>query len=180
VRTKNTNSKKYYITTNSRKNIFSALHNCVNSKSAGANAVLVNICSIDTPSINAFSKEIHDKYPQALISREVLGKIPLGKIQPIHIFKDKEYDHKLYVVNFYCCLGKKTQNNNRIINYYALARCFHQLSVFIQDEINSTESNKTKIFLDKKSLAYTGCNWSFMDCIIEDVIPNIEIEIYDK
>lgn len=79
----------------------------------------------------------------------------------------------------YACSGKKTPKN-RTINYYALGLSLQQLASFVRSNINNTENPMSRIFIDKKCVAFTGCNWSFVDELLDDIMPDIEVEVYDQ
>lgn len=172
------NNKKNYITNNKR-NIFDSIHTQVSAKANGSNAILINICHNQKNDVNFFSKEIYQKYPIALTSREMLGKTSLGKFQHVLVHYNKEYGHKTCVANIYACSGNQSRKK-RSINYYAFGRSLHQLSAYIKSNINTSESPTSKIFIHKKSFLFTGCNWVFLDSLIDDIIPDIEVEIYDQ
>lgn len=170
------NHNKNYI--NSKINIFDAISSQVSAQSNGSNAVLVNLCHTTKNDLNFYSKEIHGKYPIALTTREMTGKTSLGKFQPVLAYHDKKYGHKTYLANIYACATGK-QAKKRSINYYAFGRGLHQLSMYIKSNINSQESPNTKIFIDKKSFMFTGCDWSFLDSLIDDIMPDTQVQIYD-
>ena len=173
-----TNRRKNYIY-NSKHNLFSSARQQIECDSKGCHAIIINICNSQHIHVNAFNKKIYNNYPLVLANREAAGRISLGKCQTILVDKNKEYGHKLYVTNLYACAGKKT-SNNRTVNYYALALSLHHLANFIRSEIHNSENSEFRVFIDKKSLAFTGCNWSFVDNLLDDIMPDIEVEIYDQ
>lgn len=175
---KQENKRKNYVY-NNKYNLFDSAQEQIKCTSNGCNAIIVNICNNQHIHVNAFNKKVYSRYPLVLANREAVGRTNLGKCQPVLVDQNKEYNHKLYVANLYACSGKKTPKN-RTINYYALGLSLQQLASFIRSNVNSTENPMSRIFIDKKCVAFTGCNWSFVDDLLDDILPDIEVEVYDQ
>ena len=168
----------------SNKNIFNIIRDRVNSKENGATIFVPHVCNNIDLFDAGFAGQVAKEYPSVKTDYHLLGKNflqkNLGHCQTIKVFEEPQYRHKLYFVNMISQNGVKGFNNQRPLNYLALAQSMNKLAQIIYMNTGFLDkSENIEIHAPKFGSGLAGGNWNFISELISDIWGKFFVTIYN-
>ena len=164
----------------SKKNIFKTAKNTINAKEIGYSIIIPHVCNNANLFGAGFAKSVAEYYPEVKTNYHLLGKNFLlrnpGYVQFIDVDREPTYNRRLIFANMIAQNGIRSEKNPRPLNYAYLVKSMVSVRKFILDNFNS--ENKVKIFAPKFGSKLAGGNWTFINCLVEDIWTNIDVTIF--
>ena len=183
MKTKTTTNSTNYIPVYGQ-NIFEAVTKRAVAKNQGSTIILPHVCNNIDLFGAGFAAEIAKHYPEVKSNYHLLGKnflkSNLGHAQFIDVFVDKQYGHKITIVNMIAQNGIKSSSNNRPLNYAALCKSMITISRHIQMNTGFLSKNeRVEIHAPKFGSGLAGGNWNFISDLIHDIWNKYPVFIYN-
>lgn len=168
----------------SNNNIFDIAKQRISSANNGATVFIPHVCNNIDLFGAGFAAQIAEHFPSVKEDYHLLGKNflrnNLGYTQILKVHEEPKYKHKLYIVNMIAQNGVKSHNNQRPLNYLALAKSMVGLTKFISN--NTGFKNKTEtveIHCPKFGSGLAGGNWAFISDLIDDIWGQFFVTVYN-
>lgn len=175
--------KKTRVVFDKTHDIFDTISNITRADHNGSSVIIPNICNIKSKTFNnGFASELAKKYPASIDNYEFLSQADrrLGYCQIIEAYKNKTYNHKVYIANMMCQVGFNSKSSNhRKINYSSLNMCLLKIEHFIQNYIKDTQAN-IQVHTHKYLINYLGADSRFVTYLLEDVFKDNYVCVYLK
>lgn len=150
----------------------------------GCSIVIPHVCNNINLFGAGFAEAIGNRYPEVKANYHLLGnsflRNNLGYVQFIEVYNNQKYGHKLIVANMIAQNGTKRKNNSRPLNYIALAKAMHGVSLYIKgmQAKNREYSSKWTIHCPKFGSGLAGGNWNFITDMIADAWKDVSVFVY--
>lgn len=165
-------------------NIFESIKKRAEAKNQGTTVIVPHVCNNSDLFGAGFAAQIAEIYPEVKSNYHLLGKnflkANLGHAQFINVFEDKQYGHKIIVVNMIAQNGIRSSSNIRPLNYAALCRSMIDVSRYIQMNTGFLNKNeRVEIHAPKFGSGLAGGNWNFISELISDIWYKYPVFIYN-
>lgn len=173
MKTKNKIYKNICYTTS---NIFTAINDKLLTDNKSYTIIVPHVCNNIDVFGAGFAGYIAKYYPIAKENFHLLGnKAVLGYTQFVVANTNKKTNSQLVIANMIAQNETINKGNPRPINYAALVRCMIEIKRFITTD---KSDNSICIHAPKFGSGLAGGNWSFIECLIEDIWTNIHTNIH--
>jgi hypothetical protein len=160
--------------------IFDNINYYISAENNGSSIVIPHVCNNINLFGAGFAGAVAKHYPVVKENYHLLGsaflKNNLGHTQFIEVCRDKTYGHKLIFANMIAQNSIISKNNNRPLNYLALAKSMVNVNKYIKS--NFDNDSKVQIHAPKFGCGLAGGNWNFIENLIEDIWTDIDVTIY--
>jgi hypothetical protein len=164
-----------------QKSIFQIAHDTIYAKEHSFNVLIPHISNNNNVFNIGFSEQISNHFPSVKTNYDLLGKHFLlknpGYVQFNDVDRELKSNKRLIIATMISQNGLKSKNNKRPINYAYLVKSMVQVKKFMFQNFNS--ENKAIIYLPKVSFTFSGANWKFVECLIEDIWKDMNVIVYD-
>lgn len=173
MKTKNKTNKNIFYTTS---NIFTVINDKLLTENKSYTIIVPHVCNNVNVFGAGFAGYVARYYPIVKENFHLLGnKAILGYTQFVVADSNKKTSSQIVVANMIAQNGTINKGNQRPINYAALVRCMIEVKRFIT---NNKSDNDVYIHAPKFGSGLAGGNWSFIECLIEDIWTNIHTNIH--
>ncbi len=160
--------------------LFYYINSYINQGNNGSSIIVPHVCNNINSFGAGFAGAVAKHYPSVKENYHLLGnsflKNNLGYTQFVEVAKDKTYGHKLIFANMVAQNSIISKNNNRPLNYLALAKSMVNVNKYIKS--NFDNDSKVQIHAPKFGCGLAGGNWNFIENLIEDIWTDIDVTIY--
>ena len=150
------------------------------AKENGHNVIIPHVCNNISDYPVGFSSAVSRTYPEVKTNYDLLGKHFLsrnpGYVQFIDVDREPTYNRRLIVATMIAQDGTNKKHRSRSINYAYLTKSMIEIKYFISKNFN--EENKVYIYLSKNAFKNTGANWTFVNCLMQDLWSQINVEVF--
>lgn len=169
---------------NVKEDLFSCINKVIsNPRKIGSTLIIVpNLCNNVGIFAGRFANSINKNYPIVEQNYSVLGKNYLqknfGNTQFVKV-STQDRSASLVFANMIAQDGLPQKNKKRIINYFSLVKCMHQISQYIEKEKNNSEDTHVQIHTIKIGVGACGGNWTVISELMSDIWAKYDCYIHN-
>jgi hypothetical protein len=161
-----------------KKDIFESTRKIVSCENKSYNIVIPHVCNNINLFGAGFAHHVGKNYPMVKENFHLLGKKSyLGYTQFVSAFVNPKTNSQIIFANMIAQNKTISVENPRPLNYAALTVCMTEVKRYI-DNIKLNNDVETSIHAPKFGSGLAGGNWSFIECLIQDIWHNTTTFIY--